>query len=81
VLVEFGLDRVAVSDKQDAEIEVTYGRQRPVYDMTRRLVAAHCVDCDPDHRRFQVPGSGFQVRVRGSRTGNSGTWNRGTWNL
>ena len=81
VLVELGLDRVAVPDKQDAEIEMTYGRQRPVHDIARRLVAAHCVDCDPDHS--EVPGSGFRVQGSGSRFKNRELWNleRGTSNL
>ena len=47
----FGLDLAGRPDERHAEIEMPRGRERAVDDVTRREVAAHGVNCDPDHDR------------------------------
>src|SRR5262249_30390035 len=69
VAAELGVDRVATADEHDAQIEMPRRRQRAVDDRTRSEIAAHRVNCDPDHW-----GSGFAVRGSGS-----GFWGSGFW--
>jgi hypothetical protein len=59
---ELRFEDVDRSRQRDAQVEVPRGRQGAVNDVPGREVAAHCVNCDPDHR---VQGSGFTVH--GSR--------------
>ena len=60
MLRQLGLDRPRLPDEQDAEIEVTRGRQRAVDNVPRRFVASHRVDRDPDHQdSVFVDGSGL----------------------
>ena len=57
---ELGLDQAGRPDERHAEVEMPRGRQGAVDDVTRREVAAHGVNCDPDHDRVRchaVPGS------------------------
>ena len=54
---ELGLDRRGRPDERHAEIEMPRGRQRAVDDVTRREIAAHGVDGNPDHR---VRDAGFE---------------------
>ena len=39
----------SATDERDAHIEIARRRQRATDDMSRRFVAAHCVDSDPEH--------------------------------
>ena len=63
---ELGLERRRPADEQHAEIEVAGRRQRAVDDVARRVVAAHRVDCDADHRG-SGSGSGLGSRAGPAR--------------
>ena len=59
------VDGGRVADQRDADIEVRERGQRAIDDLTRGVIAAHGIDCDPDH---QVQGSACLGRIDSSGT-------------
>src|SRR5256885_5778520 len=64
--LQLRVDGVAPPDKGDAEIEVARGSEGAIDNQTRSEIAAHRVNCYPNHR---VRRSAFGVLVLGSRSG------------
>jgi hypothetical protein len=68
---QFGAEQVGRTDERHAQLEIADRGECAIDHQTRRVIAAHRVDCDPVHEQdcpsgsgFRVPGSAFWFRVR-----------------
>src|SRR4029079_10433733 len=65
------VDRGHVSDQRDADIEVREGGEGAIDDLAWGVIAAHGVDCDPNHAaaltaKCSVLNARCRVRVLGA---------------